>query len=124
MKMTNAVLVFPCYSDIAFHRLRRYIIHEVCNMKQEDVPMSEKEVGFVSHYFGKISVAGIEITCSPLTVGDKVHIDGHTTDFVMDIKSMQVEHETVSEANKGDSIGLKVPQKVRPHDKVYLVVPD
>ncbi|MBV54247.1 MAG: translation elongation factor-like protein [Candidatus Marinimicrobia bacterium] len=93
-------------------------------MKLEEVPMSEKEIGFVSHFFGKISVAGIEITGGPLSVGDKVHIDGHTTDLVMDIKSLQVEHETVSEVKKGDSIGLKVSERVRPHDKVYLVVPD
>jgi hypothetical protein len=31
---------------------------------------------------------------------------------------MQVEHETVEGVKKGDSIGIKVPQKVRRKDKV------
>ncbi len=83
--------------------------------------MEEKEVGRVTHFFGKISVAGIEITDGELKVGDTVHIKGHTTDFTQTIGSMQIEHEVVEKAGVGDVIGIKVQDAVREHDKVYLV---
>jgi hypothetical protein len=34
---------------------------------------------------------------------------------------MQIEHESIDEAKKGDAIGLKVNEKVHEHDKVYKV---
>jgi len=83
--------------------------------------MEEKEIGFVSNYFGKISVAAIEITDDTVSIGDTLHFVGSTTDFKMTVDSMQVEHETVSEARKGGSVGLKVPERVRKSDKVYKV---
>lgn len=83
--------------------------------------MEEKEIGYVSNYFGKISVAAIEITDDTVSIGDTLHFVGSTTDFKMTVDSMQVEHETVSEARKGGSVGLKVPDRVRKSDKVYKV---
>jgi hypothetical protein len=47
--------------------------------------MAEKLIGTVSHWFGNIMVAGIELT-SKLAVGDRVHVLGHTTDFEQGIK--------------------------------------
>lgn len=79
----------------------------------------EKPIGLVDHFFGNISVAGVSLK-APLKVGDVVHIKGHTTDFVQKIDSMQIEHESVLKAKKGDDIGLKVKGKVREHDVVYL----
>jgi len=84
--------------------------------------MEEKEIGQVSHYFGHISVAAIEVTDGPIAVGDKLHFKGHTTDFNMDVESIEIEHESVSEANAGDSIGIKVAEKVRTGDKVFKVI--
>lgn len=81
----------------------------------------EEEIGVVSTYFRKISVAGIEITKGSLEVGDTIHIKGHTSDFTETIKSMQIEHGTVEKVKKGDSIGLKVSKKVRQQDKVFKV---
>ena len=80
----------------------------------------EKEIGVVSHYFGNISVAGIDLTAK-LTVGDTIHIKGHTSDFTCTVDSIQIEHESVKKAKKGNSIGIKVPEHAREHDKVYLV---
>mgnify|MGYP001135964834 CR=1 FL=1 len=80
-----------------------------------------KEIGVVSTYFRKISVAGIEITKGSLEVGDTIHIKGKTSDFTETIKSMQVEHDTVEKVKKGDSIGIKVSNRVRQHDKVFKV---
>ncbi|GAI15070.1 unnamed protein product, partial [marine sediment metagenome] len=55
-------------------------------------------------------------------VGDTIHIKGHTTDFEQEIESMQIENEPVKEAKSGDSIGIKVKERVRPHDLVYKVI--
>jgi translation initiation factor IF-2 len=83
--------------------------------------MSEKKIGMISHYFGNISVAGIEIEKGKLEVGDTIRIKGHTTDFTETINSMQIDQQTVEKAKKGDSIGIKVSKRVREHDEVYLV---
>lgn len=83
--------------------------------------MKEQEIGYVSKYFGQISVAAIEITAGKLGVGDTIHIKGHTTDINEKIKSLQIEHNVVENAKKGDSIGIKVTEKVRRKDKVFKI---
>jgi len=76
------------------------------------------EVGHVTHFFTKISVAVIELT-APLTVGDTIIVKGPTTDFEQVVESMQIEHKNVQRAEPGQSIGLKVAQRVRERDIVY-----
>ncbi|MBA7615339.1 hypothetical protein ES703_22618 [subsurface metagenome] len=79
-----------------------------------------KEIGRVSSYFSNVGVAAIQLS-GKLKTGDKVHIKGHTTDFEVPVKSMQIERKDVKTAKKGDHIGIKVPDKVRPNDKVLLI---
>jgi len=81
----------------------------------------EKEVGFVSNYFAKISVAAIEITDDSIKVGDTLHFKGGHDDIKSVVESIQIEHQSVTEAKKGDSIGLKVSEHVHKGDKVYKV---
>jgi translation elongation factor EF-1alpha len=83
--------------------------------------MPEEEVGKISDYFKKINVAAIEITKGSLSVGDTIHIKGHTTDFTQTVDSMQIEHQSVPTAKAGDSIGIKVKDVVRDSDVVYKV---
>ena len=83
--------------------------------------MPEEEIGKVTDYFRKIGVAAIDITQGTLSVGDTIRIKGHTTDFTQVVESMQIEHENVQTAKAGDSIGIKVKDAVRDHDKVYKV---
>lgn len=83
--------------------------------------MPEEEIGKISDYFRKIEVAAIEITQGTLSVGDTIRIKGHTTDFTQVVESMQIEHQDVQTAKAGDSIGTKVKDHVRDHDKVYKV---
>ena len=83
--------------------------------------MKEQEIGYVSKYFGQISVAAIEITAGKISVGDTIHIKGHTTDTNEKIKSLQIEHNVVENAKKGDSIGIKVTERVRRRDKVFKI---
>ncbi|MBU2541613.1 MAG: translation elongation factor-like protein [Candidatus Omnitrophica bacterium] len=82
--------------------------------------MPEKEIGKISHYFSKIGVAIIELTDS-LKVGDAIHIKGHSEDFQQTVDSMQVEHKDATEANAGDSVGIKVTSKVHENDVVFKV---
>jgi len=79
------------------------------------------EVGKVTHYYARISVAVIELKAS-LKIGDRIAVKGMTTDFEQSVESMQIEHVDVKEAKKGDSIGLKVKERVRPEDLVYKIV--
>lgn len=80
--------------------------------------MAEQEIGYINHFFAKISVAVVELT-GGLNVGDEIHIKGHTTDITMKVDSMQIDHKNVDKASKGDSIGMKVPDIVRKQDKVF-----
>lgn len=82
--------------------------------------MAEKQIGTVSHWFGNVSVAGIELT-DELAVGDRIHIKGHTTDFEQDVTSMQIDRKEVSEARPGDNIGIKLDSRARVGDDVYKV---
>lgn len=82
---------------------------------------NEELVGKITHYFGKISVAVVEVS-KEIKVGDKIHIKGNTTDFEQEVGSMQVEHQNVEKAKKGDIVGLKVKEKVREGDEVYKVL--
>jgi len=98
-----------------------------CNQFKKEVEkmaeeVKEEKIGEVVHYFGKISVAAIKLTDGDLKVGDTIHIKGHTSDFTQKVESMQIEHNSVTEAKKGSDIGIKVPEHVREKDTVYKVV--
>jgi len=80
-----------------------------------------KLIGKVTHYFDKIGVAIIELA-GPLSVGDKIRIvGGEATDFDQTVESMEIEHEKIKKAKKGDPIGVEVKEKVREGYKVYKV---
>ncbi len=81
----------------------------------------EKLVGKIAHYFGKVSVGMIELS-DALKVGDTIHIKGNTSDFTQQVSSMQVEHAQVTEGKAGDTVGIKVDQKVHKNDEVFKVV--
>lgn len=82
--------------------------------------MAEVEVGVVSDFFSRPVVAGINLTGS-LKKGDKIRIKGHTTDIEFEVGSMQINNVNVDEGKDGDSIGIKVSDRVRPGDKVFKV---
>ncbi|MCM8784750.1 MAG: translation elongation factor-like protein [Candidatus Omnitrophica bacterium] len=84
--------------------------------------MKEIEIGKVSHYYTKISVAAIKITRENLRKGDKIHIKGHTTDLSQTVESMQKEHQEIEIAKEGDEIGIKVNEHVREGDIVYKII--
>ncbi len=83
--------------------------------------MQEKEIGTITHYFGKISVGIIKLS-DTLRVGEKIHVKGIHDDFMQTIDSIQLEHVAVPEAKKGDEVGIKVSGKVHENDKVFKVL--
>lgn len=84
-------------------------------------PPEKKLVGRVTHYFTKIGVAVVELSDS-LSVGDRISIEGATTNIQQTVESMQIEHKNVNTANPGDSIGLKVRDRAREGDLVYKIL--
>jgi translation elongation factor EF-Tu-like GTPase len=83
--------------------------------------MAEEMIGTVMDFFAKPVVAGIDLM-GTLKTGDSIHIVGHTTDMQLTVESMQINNANVNEAKPGDSIGIKVSDRVRRGDKVYKIV--
>ncbi len=97
--------------------------HSITSLEWKRLSEEENlvEVGRVTHFFTKISVAVVELS-APLAVGDHIVIKGPTTDFEQVVESMQIEHQNIERAEAGQSIGLKVAQRVREKDIVYKKV--
>ncbi len=88
--------------------------------KQNKEEVKGKEVGKVFSYFTHIGVAALKMTGN-LKVGDKIRIKGATTDFEQKVDSMQIEGKDVEKVKKGDDVGIKVKDRVRPNDLVYKI---
>jgi hypothetical protein len=80
----------------------------------------EKFLGKVEDFFGKISVIALTLK-EALSVEDTIHVHGHTTDFIEEVKSIQADHKSILFAKKKDSVGIKISQKARKGDNVYLM---
>jgi len=84
--------------------------------------MAEKEkIGEVFTYFKKPMVAGIRITGGALKVGDNILIQGHTTNVEQKVDSIEIDRKAIEIAEEGQEVGIKVKDRVRPHDIVYKV---
>ena len=81
----------------------------------------EVGIGRVTHYFSHLNVAVLRLT-DGLKIGDRIHIFGHSTDFVQKVTSMEVNHHTVVSVNAGDDVALKVIEPAHEHDVIYRVV--
>jgi U32 family peptidase len=84
--------------------------------------LKKKRVGIVNKYFSKIGVAEIDLKEGDIAIGDKLLIIGPTTG-TLKFKVTEIRKGCIGKiksAKKGDVISLKVPIKIRKHDKVYL----
>ena len=88
---------------------------------KEEKPQTEKLVGKITHYFDKIGVGVIELTDATLKAGDTIRIKGHEREFDQVVASMQVDHQEVEAAKKGESVGLKVDNPVKEGNEVFKV---
>jgi putative protease len=82
--------------------------------------MADKKIGEITHYYTNIGVGIIKLS-DTLKVGQTVKFVGATTDFEQEIDEMQYNHENIEEIKKGKEVGIKVKDKVRDGDEVYLV---
>ncbi|MDO8663461.1 MAG: hypothetical protein Q7K28_01300 [Candidatus Wildermuthbacteria bacterium] len=90
-------------------------------MPNEETPAVEgKPIGKISHYFSKIGVAVIDLS-GALKVGETIRIVGGEIDFTQMVDSMEMDRQKIDKAKSGDSVGLKVSQKVREDYKVFKV---
>ena len=99
-------------ADIKTHRISTY----------GGLTMPEEEVGVIVKFFAKPGVAAIDVTKGSIKKGDTLMYKGHTTDFTEQVKSMEMDNQTVDEAKPGDMIGVKVGERVREKDIVFKVV--
>ncbi len=88
--------------------------------EETPIPEEGKLIGRVTHYFSNIGVAVIELS-DKLKVGETIRIIGGETDFNQTVDSIEIEHQKIKEAKKGDSVGLKISQKVHEGYRVYKV---
>lgn len=79
-----------------------------------------KPIGQVTHYYGGIGVAIVKFT-KPVSTGLRVRFQGTTTNFEQTVNSMQYDHKEITSAAKGKEVGIKVDDKVRDGDQVFLV---
>jgi len=84
--------------------------------------MAEQLIGTVVHYFSGPGVAVVRLTDGDLASGDHLHFVGHTTDFVEQVTSMEVDHAKVERGNKGQEVAVKVVERTRQHDRVFKVL--
>jgi len=80
----------------------------------------DKELGKVIHYFDKAMVAVVRLTDS-LKTGETVKFIHGESEFTQQVDSMEVEHEKIKSAKKGDEVAIKVDQKTHEGAKVYKV---
>lgn len=81
--------------------------------------MAKFKVGVVSHYYDKIGVAVIELSAD-LSTGDEITFErGGEEMFKQKVESMQVEHEKINQAKKGDIVGLKVDKEVKEGAEIF-----
>ncbi len=85
--------------------------------------MERVKVGEVFHYFGKIGVAAIRLTDGGIAVGDTIQVQGPSTDVTQVVETMQIEHDSVPRAERGQEVGIKLKDRARERDLVYRVVP-
>lgn len=78
-------------------------------------------VGYVTNYYAKIKVAEIDLKHHSLRIGDKILVEGKTSFFEHKICSLENNHQKIKKAKKGELVALKVNQRVRKNDKVFIL---
>ncbi len=80
-----------------------------------------ERIGSVQHYYPHVGVGVVRVESGELRTGDRAHFRGHTTDFCQQVERMEVEHRAIEVARPGDTVAIKVGQRVRAHDRVFRV---
>ena len=83
-------------------------------------PVNSVLLGIVEDYFAKIGVIALTLQAS-VAAGQKIQVLGHTTNIEQKVDSMQIDHAAVSQAVAKDNVGIKVINRARAGDHVYLL---
>lgn len=73
----------------------------------------------VIHYYDRLGVAILEVG-APIALGDNVRIRHGDIDLLQPVTSLQIDHQPIQKAKKGDIVGMQVNTKTR---EGSLVVP-
>ena len=80
-------------------------------------------VGKGMKYFSKLGVAEFSCEACEFSVGDKMLITGPTTGALyMTVEEIHDDTHAVTTAQKGTRVSFKVPEKVRPSDKLFKII--
>ncbi len=82
-----------------------------------------KPIGKVVHYYGNASVAVVELH-GPLGIGDRISIEKEGHGFEQTVSSIHKDEKPVERAVEGDTIGIKVIQRVKKGSLVLLLEGD
>ncbi len=78
-----------------------------------------KKVGVITHYYSNIGVGIIKLT-DDLSAGIRLKFQGKTTNFEQEVAQMQFDHKDIEMGKKDQEVGIKLSEKVREGDVVYL----
>ncbi len=81
----------------------------------------KKMAGRVLNYYRKNKVAEIQLNDRGIKTGEEILVQGKTTFLKQKIESMQIDGSPINKAKKGTTVGLKVKEKVRKNDLVFVV---
>ncbi|MBL7054652.1 U32 family peptidase [Candidatus Woesearchaeota archaeon] len=82
----------------------------------------KEKIGFVTNYYNKLGVVAIKVEQNPFNEGDKICFIGQTTGYLEEtVKEILLEGDKIKIAKKGDEVSVKISEKVRENDKVFVV---
>ena len=83
----------------------------------------KKFLGLAINYYSKVKVGHFKLETGQIKIGDKILITGPTTGVVESkVESLFVNDKKVINAKKGDSVTIPIDMKVRPNDKLFVIV--
>ncbi|MEW6009260.1 MAG: hypothetical protein AB1629_06480 [Candidatus Omnitrophota bacterium] len=101
--------------------IRKRSTKKILKTAAKILDISGELLGEISHFYPKVSAAVLTLKRGELKLGDRIRVVGHSTDFEQEVGSMQIDHQAIPLAKKGDEIGLEVKARVRQNDKVYKI---
>ena len=81
--------------------------------------MADKQVGTVTHWYDKLGVAVVKLS-GKLSKGDSIVVRKGDEEFKDTVASLQINHENVSSAKKGDDAAIKLSQRAKEAASVFL----
>ena len=99
-----------------------YPHHERAREYGSKATTEKVQLGKVSNFYNKLSVAEFKLESAGIKTGDKLSFTGPTTGFEeITVEEIHTDEGKVKEANKGEVVSIKLEFKARENDKVYLV---